>query len=317
MPWDPPYTLGPPGPPYTLGPPIYPGPPHMPGRHGGSPVPVLQQIRELLSIGRDPCNDREDFLDVYVFGVGELVHPETLNALASHKDGEEHVWVLRDLRDLQRTFHMMIGPKPRDSPQKSSPSAPPFPQHDGARCCPRSGFALTAARDCFLAARRAPQRGRDSREGGGEGGADLPAPRVRPGGAPGAGVPEFYDYDVALVELQRPLGPKAAVRPICLPCTEGTSRALRLPQARSTCEEHRRLLLPPKEVPAFFVSDRGPQGGSSAATSTCTWASSGGRVSATRCAPPTATSRRRATSSPPLPLLGGGPAPRGPQRLPR
>uniref|UniRef100_A0A663F7L4 Complement C2 n=1 Tax=Aquila chrysaetos chrysaetos TaxID=223781 RepID=A0A663F7L4_AQUCH len=75
---------------------------------GGSPVPVIHQIRELLSIGRDPRNDREDFLDVYAFGVGSPVHVETLNALASHKDGEQHVFLLRGLPDLQEAFHRMI-----------------------------------------------------------------------------------------------------------------------------------------------------------------------------------------------------------------
>ncbi|XP_057253835.1 complement factor B-like [Pezoporus wallicus] len=75
---------------------------------GGSPVPALHQIRELLSIGRDPRNDREDFLDVFVFGVGAVVHAQALNELASHKAGEQHLFLLRGLPDLQEAFHRMI-----------------------------------------------------------------------------------------------------------------------------------------------------------------------------------------------------------------
>ncbi|XP_057244510.1 complement factor B-like, partial [Malurus melanocephalus] len=75
---------------------------------GGSPTVPLLQIREFLSIGRDPLDPREEFLDVYVFGLGDNVHTETLNALASHKPHEEHVFVLEGMDRLQETFHRMI-----------------------------------------------------------------------------------------------------------------------------------------------------------------------------------------------------------------
>ncbi|XP_025892548.1 complement factor B-like [Nothoprocta perdicaria] len=45
---------------------------------------------------------------MYVFGLGAAAHVETLNALASHKEGERHVFLLRDLRDLHETFQRMI-----------------------------------------------------------------------------------------------------------------------------------------------------------------------------------------------------------------
>lgn len=45
-------------------------------------------------------------------------------------------------------------------------------------------------------------------------------------------------------------------RPICLPCTEGTTRALRLPQT-ATCRQHKEELLPVKDVKALFVSEEG------------------------------------------------------------
>ncbi|XP_053907925.1 complement factor B [Cuculus canorus] len=79
-------------------------------------------------------------------------------------------------------------------------------------------------------------------------------PQFDLGGRRHRGVPEFYDYDVALVQLSKAVTPQLDRRPLCLPCTEGASRALRLPPAQSTCEEHRRLLLPPRALEAFFVS---------------------------------------------------------------
>ncbi|XP_057266600.1 complement factor B-like, partial [Pezoporus wallicus] len=87
--------------------------------------------------------------------------------------------------------------------------------------------------------------------------------RLHPGFSLGArrarGVPEFYDYDLALLELRAHVGAGPRARPICLPCTEGASRALRLPPESTSCEEHRRLLLPPKDVEAFFVAQTGPK----------------------------------------------------------
>ncbi|XP_061876232.1 complement factor B-like [Colius striatus] len=244
---------------------------------GGSPVPVIHQIRELLSIGRDPRDDREDFLDVYVFGVGAEVHVETLNALASHKDGEQHVFLLRGPLDLQETFHHMIDESEtlglcgisRDFGSASDRERNPW--HStvtitrpgrGVERCQASllspHFLLTAAH-CF-------------------GPEDLPQwvtvavgpgvqrpvsrlhthPGFQLGGRKHRGVPEFYDYDVALLELDRAVRPSPTHRPLCIPCTQSAAQALRLPPESSSCQEHRRLLLPEKTLEAFFVSPRGP-----------------------------------------------------------
>ncbi|EDL26743.1 complement factor B, isoform CRA_f [Mus musculus] len=81
-------------------------------------------------------------------------------------------------------------------------------------------------------------------------------PKYNINGKKAEGIPEFYDYDVALVKLKNKLKYGQTLRPICLPCTEGTTRALRLPQT-ATCKQHKEQLLPVKDVKALFVSEQG------------------------------------------------------------
>lgn len=48
------------------------------------------------------------FSDVYVFGLGEDVKKDQLNALASKKRGENHVFVLKDYDTLGEVFNSII-----------------------------------------------------------------------------------------------------------------------------------------------------------------------------------------------------------------
>lgn len=48
------------------------------------------------------------FSDVYAFGVGDQVNKEQLNALASKKSGETHVFFLRDYETLGEVFNSII-----------------------------------------------------------------------------------------------------------------------------------------------------------------------------------------------------------------
>lgn len=48
------------------------------------------------------------FSDVYVFGLGEDVNKDQLNALASKKRGENHVFVLKDYDTLGEVFNSII-----------------------------------------------------------------------------------------------------------------------------------------------------------------------------------------------------------------
>ncbi|KAM4751651.1 complement factor B-like [Cyanocitta cristata] len=227
-----------------------------------------------------PQNDREDFLDVYAFGLGEDAgdHGELLNALASHKAGEQHVFFLRGTEELQEVFHRMIdesstldlcGVSLEFSKAEERERNPwevtvtvTRPGRGQERCqgsLVSPYFVLTAAH-CFTLEDQPAWLGVDIglRERRGVAGLFL-HPEFRLGARRDRGVPEFYDFDVALVQLDRAVPPSPTHRPICIPCTEGASRALRLPE-RSSCQDHRRLLLPPKNVEAFFLSPRSGAG---------------------------------------------------------
>ncbi|XP_032924014.1 complement factor B isoform X1 [Catharus ustulatus] len=245
---------------------------------GGSPVPVLHQIQELLSIGRDPRDPRDEFLDVYVFGLGQDAHAETLNALGSKKPGEQHVFFLRETEELQEVFHKMIDESStlglcgvslefaRAEERERNPWEVTVtvtrPGKGQERCQGSlvSPYFVLSAAHCFTASDRPEWLGVDigPRDRRGVSGLFL-HPEFSPGSRRDRGVPEFYDFDVALVQLDKAVHPSPSHRPICIPCTEGASRALRLPE-KSSCQDHRRLLLPPKNVEAFFLTPHGSGG---------------------------------------------------------
>ncbi|XP_014117671.1 PREDICTED: complement factor B [Pseudopodoces humilis] len=201
---------------------------------GLRPPPVTNSTRHVIVIMSD---------DVYAFGLGEDAHAETLNALASHKAGEQHLFFLRDTEDLQEVFHRMIDESStlglcgvslefaRAEDRERNPwevtvtvTRPGRGQErcQGSLVSPH--FVLSAAH-CFTSS---DQPGRLSvdigpRERRGVSGLFL-HPEFSPGARRHRGVPEFYDYDVALLQLER------------------------------------RLLLPPKNVEAFFLSPRGSAG---------------------------------------------------------
>lgn len=47
-------------------------------------------------------------LDVYVFGIGDDVKKDQLNALASKKRGETHVFILKTFTTLGKVFNSII-----------------------------------------------------------------------------------------------------------------------------------------------------------------------------------------------------------------
>ncbi|KAK1151752.1 complement factor B-like [Acipenser oxyrinchus oxyrinchus] len=74
---------------------------------GGIPQLVVRKIRSLIGITH-PGHDKEEFLDIYVFGVGKDIDEDEINLIASKKDREKHVFKLKDPEKLAETFRQMI-----------------------------------------------------------------------------------------------------------------------------------------------------------------------------------------------------------------
>uniref|UniRef100_A0A2K6E0I3 Complement C2 n=2 Tax=Macaca TaxID=9539 RepID=A0A2K6E0I3_MACNE len=241
---------------------------------GGDPITVIDEIRDLLYIGKDRKNPREDYLDVYVFGVGPLVDQVNINALASKKDNEQHVFKVKDMENLEDVFFQMIdesqslslcgmvwehrtGTDYHKQPWQAKISVTrPSKGHESCMGAVVSEYFVLTAAHCFTVDDKEHSIkvsvGKDKR--------DLEIEKVlfhpdyNISGKKAAGIPEFYDYDVALIKLKNKLNYDPTIRPICLPCTEGTTRALRLPPT-TTCQQQKEELLPAQDIKALFVSE--------------------------------------------------------------
>uniref|UniRef100_A0A098M115 Complement factor B n=1 Tax=Hypsiglena sp. JMG-2014 TaxID=1550645 RepID=A0A098M115_9SAUR len=238
---------------------------------GGDPVPVMEDIKEFLRIKKSGSNSRNEFLDVYVFAVGQA-NQRLLNALASKKRDEKHFFVIKP-DELQETFDQMIDEsevfsmcglakehKTEDQEKNPWNTRITIRRTGGAGFGNCKGtlvseyFILTAAH-CFKIGDTADQIqvtiGKQEYDV-----ADvLRHPNYKIEKLTDRGIPEFYDYDVALIKLGKKVEFSVIARPICLPCTQGTTRALRKPLTTTTCRDHENELLPVGNIRSFFVSD--------------------------------------------------------------
>ncbi|XP_051732543.1 complement factor b, like isoform X2 [Ctenopharyngodon idella] len=84
----------------------------------------------------------------------------------------------------------------------------------------------------------------------------IPHPRYNLRAKKHMGIPEYYEFDVALIQLVEPLIMGVDLRPICIPCTKETSGALRLSDREGTCRKHQEVLMSAETVNAAFISER-------------------------------------------------------------
>uniref|UniRef100_A0AAY4CA40 C3/C5 convertase n=1 Tax=Denticeps clupeoides TaxID=299321 RepID=A0AAY4CA40_9TELE len=227
---------------------------------GRNPKAMMSKIRDFLGYSTAATDHTEEnLLDVYVFGIGESVNKKELNGLASKKRSEKHVFVLKKYEDLGEVFNKMIDDTAvtmcgvaKEDQGRGFTKVESRPWHVNVKwntlSCLGSivskKWTLTAAH-CLMIPKQGSGNIRAKPEEvtieNGESPLSVKAkslfihPQYNVLGLRSKNVNEFYDYDIALVETEDiPLSSKA--RPICLPCTESASRALKITNA--TCAQH-------------------------------------------------------------------------------
>ncbi|XP_016348823.1 complement factor B-like [Sinocyclocheilus anshuiensis] len=247
---------------------------------GGNPKPKVDQIKRLV-IKNDP--KREKKLDLYVFGVGEDVNQEDVNGLVSQRDQEKYFFKLQDLTKVQQMFDDMIDESTSvglcgivwEGLENKRRAFPWLAQINivrpskGSNCMGSlvtSSYILTAAH-CF-------------KDG------DMPDkitvklekdmvvkvkkyvihPDYNLIAKLEMGIQEFYEFDVALIQLEKPVDISSNLRPICIPCTKETNGALKLSESEGSCRKHEEILLSNELVEAAFASDMDSEKGNSPKT---------------------------------------------------
>ncbi|KAM3869184.1 complement factor B-like [Diretmus argenteus] len=227
---------------------------------GGSPKPTLAKIKNLVYMNSTGEQEtRDEYLDIYVFAIGTEINDEDLQSLTTGTGGK-HYFRLKDINNLQQTFDEIIDEGEvkdlcglhrdynTDESVKGKQRMYPWLvliQSNNQKCLgslvtPK--FVLTAAH-CFS------EKANDVRVTIGEGPDKVKKvkklhihPDYNVKAKTNEGVKEFYDYDVALIELETYVKISVDVRPICIPCTQETSEALKLVGA-TTCKQQEQLLL--------------------------------------------------------------------------
>ncbi|XP_068106449.1 complement factor B-like [Hyperolius riggenbachi] len=242
---------------------------------GGDPMNGVRSIKHFLNITKD--SHREDKLDIYVFGLGDddKLSLDEINDIASKKRNEQHVFRLQSVQDMKKAFDEMIeevetfqmcGLSRYHSEDNSKEIYPWIAKISITRSgnvtnCKGSiisrNFILTAAH-CI----RASDMLKDI--------SVLVGENVAPGvrnvhhhksfnfdSKKDKHVPKSFDYDLAIIELDKKLDFSMTIRPICLPCTTGTTWALKLRTKAASCDDQLQVLLPEaeEEIKALFITE--------------------------------------------------------------
>ncbi|MBN3295693.1 CFAB factor, partial [Amia calva] len=235
---------------------------------GANPKFVLSKIRYLLGYTQSDDNTSEEYLDIYVFGVGSSINKKELNSIASKKTKEEHLFSLKDYKDLGQVFDNMItdsqvsmcGVTQEGKGGHTSPWHVEIKTVSSERkeTCKGSlvtqNWVLTAAHCFTLYTIKNPDKVSIIH---GLGTAVAESIHLHPqyniSGLQHKKIKEFYDYDVAVVKVKNKITLSEKSRPICLPCTTSSNRALKK-KTNTSCDEHMKDLFELEEIPAYFLT---------------------------------------------------------------
>nr|BAB63203.1 complement factor B [Triakis scyllium] len=237
---------------------------------GGNPKAAVQDIKDFVNAQ----NKSEDYLDMYAFGVSDDVYMPELNDLASQKPNERHCFKIQNTSELVKSFDAILDfttigdlcGVADETPDAAGRNQ--YPWHTlvemvGTGKCRGSivspSWVMTAAH-CLTDGKNEVDINMISVNVGIKNKSfKVKQKHLHPlfdlGAMLSENINQFYDYDVALLELTKPINfSETNSRSICLPCTRETTRAIRRKFPGTSCKDHELEMLPtPGPVQADFV----------------------------------------------------------------
>ncbi|XP_029625891.1 complement factor B [Salmo trutta] len=242
---------------------------------GGSPENTVAKIREAVHMNNK--EERDKYLDVYVFGVGSEIFDEDIVPLVTKRNDERHYFKVKNAIELEKTFDEIIDESKivglcglhrnydsgtADTIRQRYPWMARIDNtHEDGTASKCMGslvtrrFILTAAH-CFKFEDKADKIrvtiGKNQVVKGAS--RIILHPDYNINGKKNDGIKEFYDYDVALIQLKEDVDISINIRPICIPCTKETSAALRLVGEAITCKQQEQILFKNSLEEVSFIS---------------------------------------------------------------
>ncbi|XP_041863649.1 complement factor B-like isoform X2 [Melanotaenia boesemani] len=245
----------------------------------GSPEPTVARIKNMVYSNHDE-KTKEEYLDIYVFAIGVEVSDVELQSLVAGTGGK-HYFRLKHDTNLNETFDDIIDErdvvglcglhKGYDTTEDKVSKRKRYPwvvfviiQGEKSKRClgslVSSKFVLTAAH-CFQFGDTPDQVTVEIEDRPGNIVKKVKTFNLHPEynikAKQAEGVKEFYDYDVALIQLQDDIDISGVARPICIPCTQETSDALQLVGV-STCAQQEQVLLNKQRERLSFLTRTEP-----------------------------------------------------------